>query len=81
MKGYPRRTVKGGTTTTKGHIKNLPHQSGKFDMPIKCTIAPNSVNGHYRPPLVKAGFLIYALPGKGEFVSKYTLSDIKRLGE
>jgi hypothetical protein len=74
--GNIQKTVKDGVRTTKGLIPYLTHSSGKFQMPVKVKRAPNSINGHPRPPVLTQGFLVFALPCGVDYVSGYTLDDV-----
>lgn len=70
-----KRTERGGVETTRGFIHNLKHPSGKFSMPVKLKAIPGKVNGNPRPPVRVAGFLVFALPDGGSYISKRKLND------
>ena len=63
-------TSKGGTLTTKGFIPHLKHKAG-FYMPVKIKSSDTIINSSPRPPQKEkeSGFLIYALPGGGDYIS------------
>ena len=68
------KTTAGGTLTTKGFIPNMTHPRGKFQMPVKCKqMKSGIVTARARPPVIKEGFLVFALPGGGEYRSDHTL--------
>ena len=65
------KTVKEGTVTTKGFIKHLKRNG--IAMPVK--VRPcKTCTGNPRPPSVDMnGFIVFALPGGGSYISEYTI--------
>lgn len=67
-----RKTMEGGTRTSRGLIPNLHHNG--VTMPVK--VRPYKNRPDDLPmPVVRDGHLVFALPGGGEYISPYTLEE------
>jgi hypothetical protein len=67
------KTHKDGVMTTKGFVKHLQYKG--IHLPVKVRPA-NCPTGGSRPPMIVCEFLVFALPGGGDFISNITVDSI-----